>query len=330
MIAVEYLDDLGKASSPAARDLALAAGRGPFDRSEWWDLVSRHGGMTPLHALAGDGAGAVLLPLTVADGRISGLANWYTFRWRPLLGAGASPALLAELARGLARHGWRITLTQVPDEDGSASLLAAALREAGWRVRMEAHDCNHVLHLSGRSHAEYLAARPGPLRTTLRRRAGRLSCTVLDRFDEAAWGAYESIYSESWKPQEGAPALLEAFARAEGAAGRLRLGIAEAGGEPVAAQMWTIEDGTAWIHKLAHRESARALSPGTVLSAEMFARAIDTDRVEVIDFGTGDDPYKRDWMEEVRPRYRIDALWPAAPRSWPHLARNLAARALLR
>jgi hypothetical protein len=32
-------------------------------------------------------------------------------------------------------------------------------------------DVNHVLEVGGRSYAEYLAARPGPLRTTLKRKA---------------------------------------------------------------------------------------------------------------------------------------------------------------
>jgi len=321
VIAVEYLDDLGKASSRAGLERALAAGRGPFDRPEWWDLIVRHGGARPLFVLASGGEEAVLLPMASAGGRITGLANWYTFRWRPLA---SSPRLLAGLARGLRQHGWQVTLQQVPDEDGSASRLAEALRSAGWRVRLEPHDVNHVLAVGGRRYAEYLAGRPGRLRTALKRKAGKVACEVLDRFDEPAWRAYEAIYAASWKPEEGAPAMLEEFARAEGAAGRLRLGIARVDGEAVAAQMWTVEHGTAWIHKLAHREDSRALSPGTVLSAALFERVIDGDGVELIDFGTGDDGYKRDWMEDVRTRWRIDALDPRSPRAWPGLARDLA------
>jgi CelD/BcsL family acetyltransferase involved in cellulose biosynthesis len=68
----------------------------------------------------------------------------------------------------------------------------------------------------------------------------------------------------------------------------------------VAAQFWTVDGGTAWIHKLAHLDSAKPLSAGTTLSAALFAHVIDRDRVTWVDFGTGDDPYKRDWMEQVR------------------------------
>ena len=81
---------------------------------------------------------------------------------------------------------------------------------------------------------------------------------------------------------------------------RLRLGIAEIDGQPVAAQFWTVEGGTAFIHKLAHDERFRKQSPGTLLTAAMFAHVIDVDRVDLVDFGTGDDPYKRDWMDAVR------------------------------
>lgn len=82
-----------------------------------------------------------------------------------------------------------------------------------------------------------------------------------------------------------------------------------------------MESGIAYIHKLAHTEDSKPLSPGTTLSAALFAHVIDRDRVELVDFGTGDDPYKRDWMEAVRPRYRLDMYDPRNPRAWPHLAK---------
>jgi hypothetical protein len=68
-----------------------------------------------------------------------------------------------------------------------------------------------------------------------------------------------------------------------------------------------------------------------VLSAALFRHVIDVDGVAHVDFGTGDDPYKRDWMEQVRPRWRIDAMRPFAPQNWLVFAksgfRRLAGRA---
>ena len=89
-----------------------------------------------------------------------------------------------------------------------------------------------------------------------------------------------------------------------------------------------MENGIAYIHKLAHLESAKPISPGTTLSAALFEQVIDRDKVSLVDFGTGSDAYKRDWMEEVRPRYRLDALNPSRPAAWPPLAKRTA-RAVL-
>ncbi len=115
--------------------------------------------------------------------------------------------------------------------------------------------------------------------------------------------------------------MLRRFAEQEGAAGRLRLGIARHEGRAVAAQFWTVEDGTAFIHKLAHLEEAVPLSAGTVLTAALFERVIDRDRVEMVDFGTGDDPYKSMWMEETRRATGSNACAPATRANWIRLAK---------
>ncbi len=300
--------------------------RAPFDRAEWFALLAQTG-LTPLVAIASDAEATAALALTESGGRITPLRNWYSFTWRELAPPGAAgDRLLVAIAEQLKRRGWRVTLEPVPGEDGSAERLARAFRAAGWQVAVEPCDINHVLAVSGRSFAEYWASRPGPLRTTLKRKAKKVEVTVLTRFDPAAWADYEAIYAASWKPAEDQPAMLRAFAREEGAAGRLRLGIARAGGVAVAAQCWTVENGVAYIHKLAHLESHRHLSAGTTLTAALFAHVIDVDRVTLVDFGTGDQDYKADWMEEVRPRYRIDCLDPRAWRAWPPLAKRLLLR----
>ena len=324
MIAIEYHADLKEVQSDTALSALLSAPAqtAPFDRLDWWQGLSEHCGLSPLLAVARDSDGLAVLPLKVDAGALSALANWYTFRTRPILSASAdAPRLLGELARGLAGKASRITLSGLPDEDGSATALAQAFRQAGWIVLRETCDSNHVLEVGGRSFDAYLAARPGPLRTTLKRKSGKMETQVVCAFDPDIWAEYEDIYAESWKPSEGSPDFLRAFARQEGAAGRLRLGVARADGRAIAAQMWTVEGGTAFIHKLAHREDARSLSPGSVLSAALFRHVIDVDAVTLVDFGTGNDGYKRDWMEQVRPRYRLDMLRPFAPANWPFFAK---------
>lgn len=332
MTVVEYLDDLRKASADDMLSDLLSGARAPFDRTEWWERLRHYCGMTPHYVVARSANGLALLPMQKSAGTLSSLVNWYTFRWRPLVTPGADAAMLYEaIARDLARRCWRVSLSCLPEEDGTGSTLTLAFRKAGWLTRCVSHDSNHVLHLAGRSYADYLASLPGKLRTTLKRKSGRVECTIHRSFSHKAWDSYVSIYNDSWKPDEGSPDFLQAFAQAEAEAGRLRLGLATIDGEAVAAQLWTVENGTAYIHKLAHRESARSASPGTVLSAALFAQVIDQDKVALVDFGTGNDAYKQDWMEDVRPRYRLEAMRPYSPRTWAYLMRRslAATRGLL-
>jgi hypothetical protein len=307
---------------------ALTAPRtaAPFDRAEWFALLAQTG-LVPLIAMANDADNTAALALTEDAGRITPLRNWYSFTWRELAPPGeAGDRLLLAIARQLKQRGHRVTLEPVPGEDGSAERLTRAFRSAGWQVALEPCDINHILPVKGRSFADYWESRPGPLRTTLKRKAKKVAVDVLPHFDAQVWADYEAIYAASWKPAEDQPAMLRAFAQSEGAAGRLRLGVARAEGLAVAAQCWTVENGVAYIHKLAHLESHKALSAGTTLTAELFRHVIDIDRVNLVDFGTGDQSYKADWMEEVRPRFRIDCLDPAQPRSWPPLAKRLLRR----
>lgn len=325
MVVVNYHDDLKELQGDAALDAPAALA--PFDRLDWWRGLQDHCGLNPVIAIARDGAHRVILPLDRKGRDLHALANWYTFRFRPVwTDPDPAPALLAELAADLAGQAPRIFLSGLPDEDGTASLVERAFRAAGWSVFRSACDTNHVLEVSGRTYADYIASRPGQLRTTLKRKAGKVAVTIEQHFDPASWAAYEAVYAQSWKPHEGSPAFLRAFAEAEGAAGRLRLGIARAEGEPVAAQMWTVEGGTAWIHKLAHTEASKPLSPGTTLSAALFEQVIDHDKVGMVDFGTGDDPYKRDWMEAVRRRFRLEMYRPGWPGNWPAIVKQTARR----
>ena len=328
-----YHADLREAQADPA--LAALLGRSPtsapFDRLDWLMLLAEHclPGATCKLAVAHDRDALAVLPFRESPEGTGPLGTWYSFFVRPLTNAPQrAPELFAALARSLAGSG-AARLSPMPETEAIA--LAAAFRAAGWIGVAEPCDTNHILELNGRSFAEYWAARPGALRETVRRKTarGRVTLRIETTFSEADWAAYEAIYARSWKPEEGNPDFLRAFAKAESAAGALRMGIAEIDGEAVAAQFWTVEGGTAWIHKLAHDEAHRAHSPGTLLTAALLRHVIDEDHVHTVDFGTGNDPYKRDWMEAQRPRYALQFYRPAAVGHWPSLAR-LAARRLIR
>ena len=315
---------------PALAGPLSEAARAPFDRLEWWANLCDSFGYTPLIVIARNERGGVILPLRRVGHRIEALTCWYTFRMEPLFWGrldhhrDEDEALLQAIFRDLRRKTSRLVLAPLPDDEHSrtAHKLAFVLSSLGWYVRQEQCDVNHILSVQGRSYSEFLATRPGQLRTTLKRKSGKIETAIYEDFTDESWDDYESVYRASWKPEEGSFTFLRRFAQGEAAAGRLRLGLASHDGLPVAAQLWTVDHGTAYIHKLAHTEKSKSLSPGTTLSAALFQHVIDADRVALVDFGTGDDTYKRDWMDGVRPRYRIDALNPSFPRAWPHILRR--------
>jgi hypothetical protein len=327
----EYHDNFPMAQAAARGNLDRDSQKCLFDRLDWMESLHRAAlrDHIPLMARASDGAHDLWLPLMqTSGGHYASLANWYNFSWRPVFSGGCDEimqlSLLRNIALSMPEKARRLTLTPVPDEDGSATMLVTAFEQAGWVVAKNPCDENHYLNVRGRSFDDYWASRPGQLRNTVKRKGkkGVVSIRIEQEFNADSWRDYEKIYARSWKPHEGSPEFLKQVATQEAVAGCLRLGLAYIDGQPVAAQFWTVENGVALIHKLAHDERHVSASPGTLLSAALFQYVIDIDRVHEIDFGTGSDPYKREWMEEIRPRYRIELLWPNHVANWPRILRN--------
>lgn len=324
MVAVSYHDTVNDLQ--AFTPLSTPA-QGPFGRIEWFTLLESKGGKLPHIVTAQQDSEFVTLPLMREGAALVPLANWYSFVWRPIGSLAANrDVFLKAIAHDLKRRECSVLLAPLPDEDDTARELQNAFRAGGWATFLERCDTNHTLPVGGCRYADYLKNRPGQLRTTLKRKAKHIDVEIMTLFQDNAWNTYESIYDKSWKPQEGCPAMLRAFAEQEGAAGRLRLGIATHQGNPVATQLWTVENGTAYIHKLAHIGSAKRLGAGTVLTAALMEHVIDRDGVSLVDFGTGDDGYKRDWMEAERPRWRLICLNRRSPRAWPMLLKACLSR----
>lgn len=277
------------------------SGKGPFAHVDWFALLE-DAGHQPFVVIVTEESASACLPLTNGANGLEVLSNWYAFTWPPLIEGSPSPALFRALAEDLSGRSARVTFAKLAPENRLTAELKDSFRAAGWTVIRESCDTNHYLPVKGWSYADYIASRPGPLHTTLKRMAKKVRIVLKREFAPDDWAAYEAIYAESWKPEEGDPALLRAFAESESTKGHYLFGMALADGKPVAAQFWTVEEGTAYIHKLAHLESAQNLSPGTTLTAALFEEVIHRDHVSEVDFGTGNDGYKADWMEATRPR----------------------------
>ena len=92
--------------------------------------------------------------------------------------------------------------------------------------------------------------------------------------------------------------------------GWLRSGILTLNGQAIAAQLWLIKDGKASIYKLAYVKGCERLSAGSVLTHALMQQVIDVDQVAEVDYLTGDDAYKRDWMSHRRERWGLVAFHP--------------------
>jgi Acetyltransferase (GNAT) domain len=315
----EIFRNLDEVTISARGALDRAAQPSLFDRLDWFRRTCEFappGGQPLVVRARAEGCDCWLF-LAARGSQATALSSWYTLRFAPIFTGTPSErikhALLVAIARRLARRLSSITLAPVSHED--ARLLARAFDRARWMTRSHATTANWTTPADALTFEDYWAQRPGELRSTVKRKAEKhgIDTRVFTVFDGKAWADYEEIYASSWKPDEGSTLFLRDMALTESAAGNLRMGIASIEGEAVAAQLWTIENGHAIIHKLAHLETAKAQSPGSVLSAAMFAHVIDQDRARLIDFGTGDDRYKADWMQDRADLYTVQLFNPRRP-----------------
>ena len=290
-----------------------------FDRLEWFRrtyLLTKLPGQ-PLITRARAVASDCWLFLTQRGSAGKALASWYTLSFRPVFTGDPNDAtkfaLLLATARRLTKRLSTIKLSPMPQHD--AKIVAKAFDRARWMPFVREATANWTVETDGMSFADYWAQRPGELRSTVKRKAVKyeIETQIFTTFDTEAWASYETIYSASWKPEEGSTEFLRDMALNESAVGALRIGVATISGEAVAAQLWTVENGRAIIHKLAYLESAAAQSPGSVLTAAMFEHVIDKDRARIVDFGLGDDRYKADWMDRREPLYTVELFNPRRP-----------------
>jgi CelD/BcsL family acetyltransferase involved in cellulose biosynthesis len=336
---------------------AAAEGCGPIaDASEdlfstlaWFQNLERHGlaAEDTVRVLRVGGPGeALLLPLlrrprggAAAYGPITtSLSNYYSSLYAPIgTEAGCTGAACAAAAAELRRvaHAAVLDLQPLSLEGAFLPAMEAALRREGYWVDRYFCFGNWYLQVGGRRFAEFYESHvPSRIRNTIRR--GRKKLDDFGDWDlrietgggdlEAAISDFDVVYRKSWKVPEPFPEFVPNLIRTAAREGWLRLGVIRLAGEPIAAQLWLVRRGRALIYKLAYDEAHKRFSAGSVLTHEMMRRVIDDERVAEVDYLTGDDAYKADWMSHRRERMGLVAFDPRTLQGLASAARHFGAR----
>jgi CelD/BcsL family acetyltransferase involved in cellulose biosynthesis len=176
--------------------------------------------------------------------------------------------------------------------------------------------------VAGKTFEDYLLARPSSLTNTSRRRLATLQKGSRASFHlhrpgkdvEPFIADYNDVHRQSWQQTEPFPLFIPELIRFANRLGALRIGVLKIDGENAAAQFWIVWKRKALIFKLAFVSKFRAHSPGTLLTMHMLQDIFIRDAPEEIDFGRGDDDYKKLWVSMRRERWGIEAVNPRTTR----------------
>ncbi|QHE78400.1 GNAT family N-acetyltransferase [Hydrogenophaga sp. PBL-H3] len=273
-----------------------------------------------------------------AGGGLQALSNFYTCLFGP---QGDVESMSASDWRALVTRMRELpgsAVVQLQPLDASSEWLAAfekALHtKRYWTDRFFCFG-NWYQPVASGGFAAYWSERPSALRHSVERGRRRLEKAGPWRIDivtsesdelEAAVAAYASVYGQSWKQPEPCPAFMPGLIRTAAREGWLRLGVLWLDGRPLAAQVWLVHGGKANIYKLAYVEGFQKLSAGSVLTAALMQHVIDVDRVVEVDYLSGDDAYKADWMAMRRERVGLLACDLLHWQGWLAAGRHVLGR----
>jgi len=272
---------------------------------------------------------------------LGSLTGCYTTRFAPL-GLEPAPEMSARVAawaEGVRRGPGAVDrlLFEAMDQGGSGyEILVEGLRRAGWLVEPFPHFGNWYLKAEGLDFESYWSSRDGKLRSTVERktkaleREAGLEIRIFRHADEVelAVALYETVYARSWKRNEPFPYFNHGLINALLMVGAGEVAVLLADGKPIAAQIWVFGGRRATIFKLAHDENWARHSPGSILTRDRIRAALDDGNLDEIDFGRGDDSYKRLWLPERRERWGLAAYNPTRPAGLMTAARNLGPKLL--
>lgn len=278
----------------------------------------------------GDKVLAILPLKQIGESLYALTSSYYSSLYTILLVENAPPTILECLAQGLLQSPFQsLCLEPIAEDDPVMQQLQNSM--AAYGATSHRYFCfyNWVHPLLGQSFAEYMAKRPAKVCHTIARKQRKLAREreyeiQLFQQDNLQQGLadYHAIYQASWKAQQALVDFINQLVVVLSASGYLRFAVLYIEEQPAAAQIWFVVHRKASIFRLAYDEAWKTYSPGSILTQYLMQHVIDIDQVTEIDFLTGNESYKQDWMTERRERWGL--RWSLAHKPQSHFSSWLA------
>jgi hypothetical protein len=251
------------------------------------------------------------------------LTHLYSSLYTLLLAEQNQQEILNCLVQGISRLPvYSLQLEPIDENDSNIKSLQQTMESSGFECHRYFRFYNWIHRVGGDSFTDYMALRPARVRNTIARKQRKLErehgydiCLHTTENVQQAIADYNAIYQTSWKANELFQGFVEGMVNSFSKQGWLRLAILYIEGQPAAAHLWFVVHRKASIFRLAYDEAWKHYSPGSILIRYLMQHVIDKDKVVEIDFLSGNEKYKQDWMSERRERWGLYCVKENQPNS---------------
>lgn len=163
----------------------------------------------------------------------------------------------------------------------------------------------------------YWAKRPSNIKNTISRKNKRLkqknhTIIIKTKISQDDIEDYWKVYRNSWKCSEPSQIFINWLMTEVFESSEICIGIIYIENNPVAAQLWILNNSIASIFKLAQDKSYDYYSPGSILTYEMLKYSANN-QIKKVDFLLGNDSFKNLWMDSSKPIYNLEIFNSNSP-----------------
>lgn len=203
-----------------------------------------------------------------------------------------------------------IELERIPTENNNFGTVTGALSDTNLKYRTYLSSGNWHLNGINYSSEQYFSNQPREFQEQIENKKRRLQrkhewkihIYADDNVLDSRLDSYDQLRRKSWKAPEGDKTFVQEYTKLVCKKGWLRFAFLYADDIPIASQRWIVCQKKAYIWNLLYNQDYKKYSPGSILSSELCRYVIDEDKVNTIDYLTGDEPYKKFWTPIRRDR----------------------------